>query len=205
MRIARLCLMLLLLASVLISLSFWETSAAIARSSTGAVHNGESVTSTIPAVTSPSLDLLDEESSAARTDQTAPPSPIAGEEELYLIIHKKRHQLHVIMNDQVQYTFPVATGRGNLTPEGEFRIVTKVHKPYYMRKKIAGGHPDNPLGTRWLGLSIDGGYKYGIHGTNRPWSIGLSASSGCIRMRNKDVEYLYRHIPLKTRVIIRND
>lgn len=141
----------------------------------------------------------------AKLDQTAPASPIIGEEELYLAIHKKRHLLQVMMNGQVQYTFPVATGRGDLTPEGEFRIVTKVHKPYYMRKKIAGGHPDNPLGTRWMGLSIDGGYKYGIHGTNRPWSIGLSASSGCIRMRNKDVEYLYRHIPLKTRVIITND
>lgn len=145
---------------------------------------------------------------AARLEQmtsTAPRAPIVGEEELYLAIHKKRHQLHVVMNGQVLYAFPVATGRGDLTPEGEFRIVTKVHKPYYMRKKIAGGHPDNPLGTRWMGLSIDGGYKYGIHGTNRPWSIGLSASSGCIRMRNKDVEYLYRHIPLKTRVLITDD
>lgn len=129
----------------------------------------------------------------------------AEEDEVYLVIHKKRHHLTVVLNDVPLYTFPVATGRGNLTPTGEFRIVSKVHKPYYMRKKIAGGHPDNPLGTRWMGLSIEGGYKYGIHGTNRPWSIGLSASSGCIRMRNKDVEYLYRHIPLKTRVLIVDD
>lgn len=134
------------------------------------------------------------------------PGPVrADEEELHIVIHKKRHQLTVIMNDVPLYTFPVATGRGNLTPEGEFKIITKVNKPYYMRKKIAGGHPDNPLGSCWMGLNIDGGYKYGIHGTNRPWSIGLSASSGCIRMRNKDVEYLYRHIPLKTRVFIVND
>jgi lipoprotein-anchoring transpeptidase ErfK/SrfK len=129
----------------------------------------------------------------------------AEEEELYILIHKKRHQLTVIMNNVPLYTYPVATGRGNLTPVGEFRIVTKVNKPYYMRKKIAGGHPDNPLGSCWMGLNIDGGYKYGIHGTNRPWSIGQSASSGCIRMRNKDVEYLYRHIPLRTRVIIADD
>lgn len=129
----------------------------------------------------------------------------AEEEEVYIAIHKKRHILVVIMNDLPIYTFPVATGRGDLTPVGEFRIVTKVQKPYYMRKQIAGGHPDNPLGTRWMGLSIAGGYKYGIHGTNRPWSIGHSASSGCIRMRNKDVEFLYLHIPLKTRVIIAND
>ena len=57
---------------------------------------------------------------AARLEQmapTAPRAPIVGEEELYLAIHKKRHQLHVVMNGQVLYTFPVATGRGDLTPE----------------------------------------------------------------------------------------
>lgn len=134
-----------------------------------------------------------------------PASAAAHEEEVYIAIHKKRHLLVVVMNDIPQYAFPVATGRGNLTPTGEFFIATKIHKPYYMRKKIAGGHPDNPLGTRWMGLSIGGGYQYGIHGTNRPWSIGLSASSGCIRMRNRDVEFLYRHIPLHTRVVISND
>jgi len=36
------------------------------------------------------------------------------------------------------------------------------------------------------------GYKgYGIHGTNRPKSIGKAASHGCIRMRNQDVEELF--------------
>lgn len=134
------------------------------------------------------------------------PSPVAAEEEeLYIAIHKRSHRLAVVMNDTTLYSFPVATGRGDLTPEGEFRIVTKVSKPYYLRKKIAGGHPDNPLGTRWMGLSIGNGYKYGIHGTNRPWQIGTSASSGCIRMRNKDIEFLFRHVPLRTRVIITDD
>ncbi len=134
-----------------------------------------------------------------------PGSVRAEEEELYVAIHKKRHQLTVVMNDVPVYSFPVATGRGDLTPEGEFRIVTKVYKPFYLRKKIAGGHPDNPLGTRWMGLSVGNGYKYGIHGTNRPWQIGQSASSGCIRMRNKDIEYLFRHIPLRTKVVITDD
>jgi len=125
-----------------------------------------------------------------------------GEDELVILINTRTNRLQVKMNGMIVRSFPIATGRGDLTPEGEFRIVTKVYKPYYLRSKIAGGHPDNPLGTRWLGLSIGNGYKYGIHGTNRPWSIGHSVSSGCIRMRNKDVEYLFRHIPLRTRVII---
>lgn len=129
----------------------------------------------------------------------------AEEEETYVVIHKKRNRLTVIMNDIPVYSFPVTTGRGELTPVGEFRIVTKVNRPFYLRKKIAGGHPDNPLGTRWMGLSVGNGYKYGIHGTNRPWQIGQSVSSGCVRMRNKDVEFLYRHVPLRTRVVIVDD
>jgi lipoprotein-anchoring transpeptidase ErfK/SrfK len=132
-----------------------------------------------------------------------PFSPAAGEEEeVYLLINKKTNRLIVLLNDYPIYVFPVATGRSDLTPEGEFRIVTKVVKPYYLPKKIAGGDPANPLGTRWIGLSLGNGYKYGIHGTNRPSLIGRSVSSGCIRMRNKDVEFIYRHIPLRTRVVI---
>jgi hypothetical protein len=39
------------------------------------------------------------------------------------------------------------------------------------------------------------GYKgYGIHGTNRPKSIGTAASHGCIRMRNQDVEDLFERV-----------
>ena len=48
--------------------------------------------------------------------------------------------------------------------------------------------PGNPVGTRWMGLSIHG---YGIHGTNEPKSIGKAASHGCIRMAKADLEELY--------------
>ena len=51
-----------------------------------------------------------------------------------------------------------------------------------------GPRKEQPLGTRWLGLSIKG---YGIHGTNNPASIGKNASHGCVRMRNRDVEELF--------------
>jgi len=47
------------------------------------------------------------------------------------------------------------------------------------------------VGTRWLGLSRKG---YGIHGTNNPRSIGKSASHGCVRMRNLDVEDLFARV-----------
>ena len=57
------------------------------------------------------------------------------------------------------------------------------------------------FGTRWLGLNVPWG-DYGIHGTNKPELIGKNVSSGCIRMRNEDVEALYDLIPNGTIVHI---
>ncbi|CAG7640035.1 hypothetical protein PAESOLCIP111_04095 [Paenibacillus solanacearum] len=138
---------------------------------------------------------------------TPPAVPSGLEEEgVYLVINKTSNRLTVFVNGRPIYYFAVATGRTKaLTPTGQFHIVTKIVKPWYVRKQVPGGHPRNPLGSRWMGLNVPGtgGYTYGIHGTNRPYSIGSSASSGCIRMHNRDIEWLYRHIPLGTVVIIR--
>lgn len=75
------------------------------------------------------------------------------------------------------------------TPGGTYRIVNRVSKPsYYLPGKVIAAGPSNPVGTRWLGLSLKG---FGIHGTNNPGSIGRKASHGCVRMRNRDVEELF--------------
>lgn len=66
----------------------------------------------------------------------------------------------------------------------------------------SGGDPRNPLGPRWLDLSIGGGGTYGIHGNSNPASIGTYASSGCIRMYDKDIIWLYDRVPLGTPVTI---
>lgn len=126
------------------------------------------------------------------------------EDEVHLVIDISSHRLQVYLNGYVLYSFPVATGKGYRTPEGQFKIANKLLHPWYMPKKIPGGDKRNPFGTRWMGLSVPGtgGYKYGIHGTNRPWSIGRSVSSGCIRMRNQDIEWLFRHIEIGTPVTI---
>jgi lipoprotein-anchoring transpeptidase ErfK/SrfK len=58
----------------------------------------------------------------------------------------------------------------------------------------------NPLGARALYL---GSTLYRIHGTNAPWTIGHSVSSGCIRMRNEDVTDLYERVNVGTKVIVR--
>jgi lipoprotein-anchoring transpeptidase ErfK/SrfK len=121
----------------------------------------------------------------------------------FIIINKATNKLAFYQNNKLVKVFPVATGKKrSYTPEGTFTIVNKIkNRPYY-KKRIPGGDPRNPLGARWLGLSIKGGNVYGIHGTNNPKSIGKYASSGCIRMYNQDVKWLYKNTPLKTKVII---
>ena len=54
------------------------------------------------------------------------------------------------------------------------------------------------LGTHRLLL----GDGYGIHGTDTPSSIGQSASHGCVRLRNEDIQTLYEMVPVGTPVYI---
>ncbi|MFC4775547.1 LysM peptidoglycan-binding domain-containing protein [Paenibacillus sp. GCM10023252] len=115
------------------------------------------------------------------------------------------NKLYVKIGGKVEKSFSIASGqRRGQTPTGTFEIMTKLKNPWYSARGIAGGDPDNPLGSRWLGLSVPNtqGTKYGIHGTNSPQSIGKHASAGCIRMLNQDVEWLFSTIPTGTKVFI---
>jgi len=102
-------------------------------------------------------------------------------------------KLAVIEDDAVVTVFPVAVGKAATpSPAGTFTIVNRVSNPTYRRggKTIAPG-ANNPVGTRWIGLSQKG---YGIHGTDQPRSIGFAKSHGCIRLRNQDVERLFERV-----------
>ncbi len=86
--------------------------------------------------------------------------------------------------------YDVAVGKDSTpSPMGEFQVINRIPNPtWYGSGKVVGPGKNNPLGTRWIGLSQKG---YGIHGTNAPRSIGKAASHGCIRMRVHDVEELF--------------
>ena len=107
-----------------------------------------------------------------------------------LIVSLADHKLAFIEDGQVVKVFPVAVGKSSTpSPTGSFQIISRTVKPtWYHAGKVVPPGPANPVGTRWIGLSHKG---YGIHGTNAPRSIGKSASHGCIRMRNQDVEKLF--------------
>jgi len=113
-------------------------------------------------------------------------------------------KLAVLENGDVIATFPVAVGAAvSPSPAGEFQIVSRVsHPTYYHPGKMIPSGKDNPLGTRWLGLSQKG---YGIHGTNAPRSVGHAASHGCIRLRNRDMEKLFAMLRVGDVVRIRGE
>ena len=111
-------------------------------------------------------------------------------------------KLAVIDNGVVIARFQVAVGaKVSPSPTGEFTIVSRVANPgYYHRGTVIPTGKDNPVGTRWVGLSLKG---YGIHGTNAPRSIGRAASHGCIRLRNRDMERLFTMLEIGDVVEIR--
>jgi lipoprotein-anchoring transpeptidase ErfK/SrfK len=113
-------------------------------------------------------------------------------------------KLAVIDGDEVIATFPVAVGATKSpSPTGVFQIVSRVPNPtYYRPGLIIPSGRNNPLATRWVGLSEKG---YGIHGTNVPGSVGHAASHGCIRWRNRDVEKLFTMVRVGDAVEIRGD
>ena len=130
-------------------------------------------------------------------------NPLVGDP--YIIVNKQTNELAFINNGMIEGVFPVATGISEeLTPEGEFSIVVKAVNPYYRKKNIPGGSPNNPLGSRWIGFDAKetDGRIYGVHGTNNPLSIGRYITQGCVRMQNKEVEALFNKVPIGTKILI---
>jgi L,D-transpeptidase ErfK/SrfK len=118
---------------------------------------------------------------------------------------------------QVVLTYPVGIGTEERpSPTGSMLVERKVHRPtWYVPSSIAEDHrkkgdilpaevppgPENPLGEYALYLSRP---SYLMHGTNKPASIGLRATNGCIRLYPEDVKKLYKDTPVKTSVLIVN-
>jgi hypothetical protein len=109
---------------------------------------------------------------------------------------------------RVVAAFGVAVGQPAWpTPIGRFTIRSKQRNPWWYppdRPWAAGASPvppgpGNPLGTRWMGLSIGG---VGIHGTYNSGSIGTAASHGCIRMHISESEWLFERVRIGTTVFI---
>lgn len=95
-----------------------------------------------------------------------------------------------LFDDSLQVkTYRVSVGKPSTpTPEGHWTIIEK-----HLWGEQFGGH--------FMRLNVPWGI-YGIHGTDKPWSIGQAASHGCVRMYSHDATELYQRVIIGTPVII---
>ena len=108
----------------------------------------------------------------------------------WILIELDRKRLTLYQGMETISRYPIASGAWDTpSPIGTFYINGR------FATEMSG------FGTRFLSLSVGWG-KYGIHGTNRPESIGGNASHGCIRLYTKDAEKLYSQVPNGARVVI---
>ncbi|MDD2758960.1 MAG: L,D-transpeptidase family protein [Methylomonas sp.] len=118
-------------------------------------------------------------------------------------------------NQNKVLTYPIGVGRdGWNTPLGTTKIVAKKANPVWtvpesihrehnalgdpLPKVIPAG-PDNPLGEYAMPLGFNG---YLIHGTNKPYGIGMQVSHGCVQLYPEDVEALFNLVDVGTPVHI---
>jgi L,D-transpeptidase ErfK/SrfK len=114
-------------------------------------------------------------------------------------------------------THPIGIGKvGWNTPEGVTKIVSRKKDPTWTppasvrREHLKNGEklpatvppgPDNPLGAHMFRL---GWPSYLVHGTNKPYGVGMRSSHGCVRLYPEDIEILFESVPIGTQVRVVN-
>jgi L,D-transpeptidase ErfK/SrfK len=118
---------------------------------------------------------------------------------------------------QLVYTHPIGIGRvGWKTPEGTTKIISRQKDPVWVVPKsvrdehaedgeklpaVVPAGPDNPLGAYMFRL---GWPSYLIHGTNKPYGVGMRSSHGCMRLYPEDIAVFFDLIPIGTKVTVVN-
>jgi L,D-transpeptidase ErfK/SrfK len=117
-----------------------------------------------------------------------------------IVINLAERLLYLFQNGRFVRYYPVSIGDESAehgrfqTPTGNFSIVEKIQNPTWFPPSWAkdrtpvGPGPNNPLGERWIGLSLP---RTGVHGTNDPLNIGNSVTHGCMRTHPALLRELY--------------
>ena len=131
-----------------------------------------------------------------------------------IVIGVQERHLYLVQDGGTAIRYGIAVGREGFGWTGTEKLTRTAKWPTWtpptsmierepeLEKWVAGmpGSADNPLGARALYL---GDTLYRIHGTNKPYSIGKAASSGCFRMTNQDVLDLYERVRPGATVYVR--
>ncbi len=132
-----------------------------------------------------------------------------------LVLNTAERRLYHYLSPREVETFSVGIGReGWETPVGTYRIIERIKDPTWtppasiraykaaegiILPPVVPAGPDNPLGAFALRLSNP---SYLIHGTNKPWGVGMPVSAGCTRMFPEDIEHLFSRVAVGTQVTI---
>ena len=134
-----------------------------------------------------------------------------------IVVDTPNKFLYLVLEDGKAMRYGIGVGREGYSWAGRARIGWKREWPTwtppsemierrpelakYRNGQTAG--LDNPLGARALYI-FEGNRDtlYRLHGTNEPWTIGKSVSSGCIRLFNQDIIDLYGRVPVGTPIVV---
>lgn len=135
-------------------------------------------------------------------EPSKPAAPVAPKEKK-IVINIASRSLALYQGDEKIRLYPLGLGKPYTpTPTGYYKINSKDVNPTWVDpsdlSNVIPSGENNPLGYRWMLLYG----HYGIHGTNRPDSIGHYVSNGCIRMKEADVEALFDLVEVGTPVEI---
>jgi len=144
-----------------------------------------------------------------------PPGPRKG-----IVINLPELRIYYYSKDgKTVTTHPLGIGRdGWNTPIGKAKVTRKKEGPTWtppasiraehaakgdILPDVVKAGPDNPLGTHAIYLSLPGSYL--LHGTNKPFGVGMRVSHGCIRLYPEDIASIFTKIPVVVPVSIINE
>ena len=117
-------------------------------------------------------------------------------ETLSIEIRLDRHLLGVYVGDWLAKEFEVGVGaKESPTPPDDYEVGDKQRNPDWTPpggRRIPFGSPENELGDAWIEIKSPSHPKgFGIHGTNKPDTVGTDCSHGCVRLRNSEVVEIF--------------
>jgi lipoprotein-anchoring transpeptidase ErfK/SrfK len=135
-----------------------------------------------------------------------------------IIVDTPNHFLYLVLGDGQAMRYGIGVGREGFSWAGRAYIGDRQEWPkWFPPAEMIDRQPElepyrdggmepglgNPLGARALYLYRDNkDTLYRLHGTNEPWSIGKSVSSGCIRLFNQDIIDLHARVNVGAPVLV---
>jgi hypothetical protein len=116
--------------------------------------------------------------------------------ELTLEVSLARRRLIVWLDDVWVREFRVGVGTPETpTPAGTWHVVKKQENPPWYPPQggiIPAGDARNELGSVWIHIANEEHPEgYGIHGTNKPETVGSECSQGCVRLANDQASEIF--------------